>query len=187
MCKKVEAEQLTSYNEVADELVKDFMAEKDAVDTEDVQNNQPGKKVARRKMNLKIDENNIRHRVYDALNVLMAMDIISKEKKEIWWRGFSTNGKNNFDRWEKERISLLKRIESKKEYLQELLIQNIFFRNLTERNRYNAEMKTNSFNTTTPPSVTEKNHLPFIVVHSLPKAVINYDMNTDHTDVCFQK
>jgi hypothetical protein len=25
--------------------------------------------------------------VYDALNVLMAMDIISKEKKEIQWKG----------------------------------------------------------------------------------------------------
>eukprot|EP00897_Mesotaenium_endlicherianum_P007929 jgi/Mesen1/7164/ME000037S06523 len=34
-----------------------------------------------------IDEKNIRRRVYDALNVLMAMDIIAKEKKEIHWRG----------------------------------------------------------------------------------------------------
>lgn len=33
------------------------------------------------------DEKNIRRRVYDALNVLMAMDIISKDKKEIQWRG----------------------------------------------------------------------------------------------------
>lgn len=30
---------------------------------------------------------NIRRRVYDALNVLMAMDIITKEKKQIWWKG----------------------------------------------------------------------------------------------------
>ncbi len=29
------------------------------------------------------DEKNIRRRVYDALNVLMAMDFISKDKKEI--------------------------------------------------------------------------------------------------------
>lgn len=33
------------------------------------------------------DEKNIRRRVYDALNVLMAMDIISKDKKEIQWKG----------------------------------------------------------------------------------------------------
>ena len=33
------------------------------------------------------DDKNIRRRVYDALNVLMAMDIITKDKKEITWRG----------------------------------------------------------------------------------------------------
>eukprot|EP00966_Prymnesium_polylepis_P304609 7037712-Prymnesium_polylepis.1 len=37
------------------------------------------------------DEKNIRRRVYDALNVLMAMDIITKEKKNIMWRGLPTN------------------------------------------------------------------------------------------------
>lgn len=34
------------------------------------------------------DEKNIRRRVYDALNVLMAMDIITKDKKRISWRGW---------------------------------------------------------------------------------------------------
>ena len=38
-----------------------------------------------------IDHKNIRRRVYDALNVLMAMNIISKEKKEIKWLGLPTN------------------------------------------------------------------------------------------------
>jgi hypothetical protein len=33
------------------------------------------------------DEKNIRRRVYDALNVLMAMEIISRDKKEIRWNG----------------------------------------------------------------------------------------------------
>ena len=37
------------------------------------------------------DQKNIRRRVYDALNVLMAMNIISKEKKEIRWLGLPTN------------------------------------------------------------------------------------------------
>jgi transcription factor Dp-1 len=39
------------------------------------------------KMQQQFDEKNIRRRVYDALNVLMAMDIISKDKKEIQWKG----------------------------------------------------------------------------------------------------
>ncbi len=37
------------------------------------------------------DEKNVRRRVYDALNVLMAMEIISKEKKEIRWVGMPSN------------------------------------------------------------------------------------------------
>ena len=41
------------------------------------------------------DEKNIRRRVYDALNVLMAMDIIARDKKEIWWKGLpETNMKD---------------------------------------------------------------------------------------------
>ena len=34
---------------------------------------------------------NIRRRVYDALNVLMAMNIISKEKREIRWNGLPSS------------------------------------------------------------------------------------------------
>lgn len=37
------------------------------------------------------DEKNIRRRVYDALNVLMAMDIITRQKKDIVWRGLPHN------------------------------------------------------------------------------------------------
>lgn len=35
-----------------------------------------------------IDERNIRRRVYDALNVVMALGIIRKEKREIVWCGW---------------------------------------------------------------------------------------------------
>ena len=38
------------------------------------------------------DEKNIRRRVYDALNVLMAMNIIAKRKKEIMWKGLPATG-----------------------------------------------------------------------------------------------
>ena len=64
VCKKVEEKGTTTYNEVADELVKKVIAERKKEDPHG-----------------KFDEKNIRRRVYDALNVLMAMDIISKEKK----------------------------------------------------------------------------------------------------------
>ena len=43
---------------------------------------------------------NIRRRVYDALNVLMAMNIIEKEKKEIRWVGLPTSSAQECQRLE---------------------------------------------------------------------------------------
>jgi hypothetical protein len=48
-------------------------------------------------MQQQYDEKNIRRRVYDALNVLMAMNIISKEKKEIQWKGLPSTNVNNLE------------------------------------------------------------------------------------------
>jgi len=62
VCEKVESKNVTTYNEVAEELVTELNEE---VDNEEE----------------KADPKNIRRRVYDSLNVLTAMDIISKEKK----------------------------------------------------------------------------------------------------------
>ncbi|CAG9464614.1 unnamed protein product [Pedinophyceae sp. YPF-701] len=65
VCNVLVDKRTTTYNEVADELVKELTAEPSS----------------------QFEEKNIRRRVYDALNVLMAMDIIRKERKMIHWRG----------------------------------------------------------------------------------------------------
>ena len=53
------------------------------------------------------DQKNIRRRVYDALNVLMAMNIISKEKKEIRWIGLPTNSAQECQNLEvRERVAI---------------------------------------------------------------------------------
>ncbi|KAG7030882.1 Transcription factor-like protein DPB, partial [Cucurbita argyrosperma subsp. argyrosperma] len=70
------------------------------------------------------DEKNIRRRVYDALNVLMAMDIISKDKKEIQWKGLPRTSLNDIEELKAERLGLRNRIEKKAAYLQELEEQN---------------------------------------------------------------
>jgi len=49
------------------------------------------------KMQQQYDEKNIRRRVYDALNVLKAMDIISKDKKEIQWKGLPKTSMNDIE------------------------------------------------------------------------------------------
>ena len=56
VCAKVEERGRTTYNEVADDLVTELRSEA---------GNEP----------LMMDEKNIRRRVYDALNVLMAMEV----------------------------------------------------------------------------------------------------------------
>ncbi|KAG7353385.1 transcription factor DP [Nitzschia inconspicua] len=155
VCQKVEEKGTTTYNEVADELVKQVVADR-------MEENPDGK----------CDEKNIRRRVYDALNVLMAMDIISKDKKEITWRGLPTAAKQNMESMQKEIEYRRFQIDRKKEALRDLLTQQVCFRNLVSRNQ-EAGM------------ADEKIPLPFIVVNTNSSAVIQCDMSRDRTDVMF--
>lgn len=104
VCEKVQKKGVTTYNEVADELVAEFsssdnhMSPNDAVSPADRRScRRPWAEQFLTSLQwlcvLKhvYDQKNIRRRVYDALNVLMAMNIISKEKKEIKWIGLPTN------------------------------------------------------------------------------------------------
>ncbi|KAB5552376.1 hypothetical protein DKX38_009687 [Salix brachista] len=117
VCEKVESKGTTTYNEhtyaalvsssteVADELVAEFADPINSVSTPDQQ---------------QYDEKNIRRRVYDALNVLMALDIISKDKKEIQWKGLPRTSLSDIEELKAERLGLRNRIEKKAAYLQEL-------------------------------------------------------------------
>ncbi|KAI8097315.1 E2F/DP family winged-helix DNA-binding domain-containing protein [Halteromyces radiatus] len=66
VCDKVKEHGVTTYDQVVQELTSDLT--KSATFCQ-------------------FDQKNIRRRVYDALNVLMAMNIIVKDKKEIKWLG----------------------------------------------------------------------------------------------------
>ncbi|RVX05040.1 Transcription factor-like protein DPB [Vitis vinifera] len=100
---------------VADELVAEFADPSNSLTSPDQQ---------------QYDEKNIRRRVYDALNVLMAMDIISKDKKEIQWKGLPRTSLNDIEELKTDRIGLRGRIEKKAAYLQELEEQ---FRKCSQR------------------------------------------------------
>lgn len=141
VCRKVEEKGRTNYNEVADELVAEVLNSKSDPSTGCV----PVEGY---------DEKNIRRRVYDALNVLMAMEIISKEKKEIRWRGLPSSlgegggggggrraGGRAVEQEEEEVEGLRKekrRVEAavgkKREVLQELIRQRVAFQKLVKRN-----------------------------------------------------
>ncbi|CAH0726702.1 unnamed protein product, partial [Brenthis ino] len=156
VCEKVRNKGFTSYNEVADELVLEFAAG----------------------MHGSADSQNIRRRVYDALNVLMAMNIISKEKKEIRWLGLPTNSVQECTALEKEKQSKLEQIQKKTQQLQELILQHISFKSLIERNK-EAESKG------TKPSPSSAIHLPFIVVNTSDKALIDCSISNDKTEYMF--
>lgn len=156
VCRKVEEKGKTSYNEVADELVQEVMSERSGEEPRG-----------------KYDEKNIRRRVYDALNVLMAMDIISKEKKEIRWKGLPSNAHHDLDMLQREGQFRRKEVERKRESLRELLVQQVCFRNLVEHNQSASQEE------------GEKIPLPFIVVNTHSSAVIQCEMSPDRTDVMF--
>ncbi|XP_010558176.1 PREDICTED: transcription factor-like protein DPB [Tarenaya hassleriana] len=155
VCEKVESKGRTTYNEVADELVAEFA---------DPGNNgpSPGQQ--------QYDEKNIRRRVYDALNVLMAMDIISKDKKEIQWKGLPRTSLSDIEELKTERLALRNRIDKKAAYLQELEEQYVGLQNLVRRNG-------RLYSSGNAPSGGVA--LPFILVQTRPHATVEVEISED--------
>uniref|UniRef100_A0A8C4N4W6 Transcription factor n=1 Tax=Eptatretus burgeri TaxID=7764 RepID=A0A8C4N4W6_EPTBU len=163
VCEKVQQKGTTTYNEVADELVAEISSNASRLPASDGP----------------YDQKNIRRRVYDALNVLMAMNIISKEKKEIKWIGLPTNSAQECQNLERERQRRLERIKQKQSQLHELILQQIAFKNLVQRNR---EMETNSHQAPAPNAAI---HLPFIIVNTSKRTVIDCSISSDKFEYVF--
>ncbi|XP_023605372.1 transcription factor Dp-2 isoform X7 [Myotis lucifugus] len=140
VCEKVQRKGTTSYNEVADELVSEFTNSNNhlAADSQ------------------AYDQKNIRRRVYDALNVLMAMNIISKEKKEIKWIGLPTNSAQECQN-----------------------LEQIAFKNLVQRNRQNEQQNQG------PPALNSTIQLPFIIINTSRKTVIDCSISSDKFEYLF--
>ncbi|KAL5740842.1 hypothetical protein ACOSQ2_030022 [Xanthoceras sorbifolium] len=155
VCEKVESKGRTTYNEVADELVAEFADPSNSLSTPDQQ---------------QYDEKNIRRRVYDALNVLMAMDIISKDKKEIQWKGLPRTSLNDIEELKGERLGLRNKIEKKAAYLQELEEQFVGLQNLIQRNEQ-------LYSSGNAPSGGVA--LPFILVQTRPHATVEVEISED--------
>ncbi|KAB2013495.1 hypothetical protein ES319_D09G160100v1 [Gossypium barbadense] len=155
VCEKVESKGRTTYNEVADELVAEFADPGNSVASPDQQ---------------QYDEKNIRRRVYDALNVLMAMDIISKDKKEIQWKGLPCTSLSDIEDLKTERLGLRNRIDKKAAYLHELEEQFVGLQNLIQRN----EQLYSSGNASGGGVA-----LPFILVQTRPHATVEVEISED--------
>eukprot|EP00096_Caligus_rogercresseyi_P002415 TRINITY_DN1453_c0_g1_i1.p1 TRINITY_DN1453_c0_g1~~TRINITY_DN1453_c0_g1_i1.p1 ORF type:complete len:517 (-),score=220.74 TRINITY_DN1453_c0_g1_i1:2184-3734(-) len=161
VCEKVQAKGSTSYNEVADELVSELT---------DPLCSSPSEQ--------QYDHKNIRRRVYDALNVLMAMNIISKEKKEIRWLGLPTNSIQEAKTLELDKAKKIERIKAKTHQLQDLILQQIAFKNLLERNKERERTKG-------VPAPNSAIQLPFIIVNTSKKTVIDCSISNDKMEYLF--
>lgn len=150
VCNKVRDKGVTTYNEVADELVADF-------DDEESKN----------------DEKNIRRRVYDALNVLSAMDIIRKVKKDIHWVGLPTSNSIQLQGLEEEQASRAERVAKKEEHLLEISNQLHLYKTLIDRNAKR------------PVPNDEKLSLPFIIVNADHSSKIDLRVSADRTEYVF--
>ncbi|NXW62323.1 TFDP2 factor, partial [Eurystomus gularis] len=162
VCEKVQRKGTTSYNEVADELVSEFTNSNNHLATDSA-----------------YDQKNIRRRVYDALNVLMAMNIISKEKKEIRWIGLPTNSAQECHNLEIEKQKRIERIKQKRAQLQELLLQQIAFKNLVQRNQENEQQNQG------PPAMNSTIQLPFLIVNTSKRTVIDCSISSDKFEYLF--
>jgi len=154
VCQKVESKKNTTYNQVADELVEEYNSNEDSASP--------------------VDQKNIRRRVYDALNVLMAMGIIAKEKKDIQWIGLPTNAKQELESMEEEKQQRIERIKKKKATLDDVLLQQNVYQSLLKRNTKSEFADSDS-----------KIAVPFIIVNTESHTVIECEVSDDRTAYFF--
>ncbi|XP_011184191.2 transcription factor Dp [Zeugodacus cucurbitae] len=160
VCEKVKEKGVTTYNEVADELVAEEL-HMNSIDSANC------------------DQKNIRRRVYDALNVLMAMEIISKDKKEIRWIGLPSNSAEQCSDLERQNEECRQRIQQKHQQLNELLLHQVAFKSLIERNK-EAERQGNV------PTPNSSIQLPFIIVNTHKSTKINCSVTNDKSEYIFK-
>lgn len=155
VCEKLSQTGVTTYNDIANVLVEEARQAE-------------GEGAA-------FDEKNIRRRIYDALNVLMAMDIISKEKKQIRWKGIRLAPENDCNRLAEVSRQVGDRIVKKKMLLEEMTLQYLSLRSLVERNEKNKDTVNDK----------EKLRLPFVIVNAQGDTDINCEMTDDRSTVFF--
>ena len=131
----------------------------------------------------KYDHKNIRRRVYDALNVLMAIDIIRKDKKEIRWLGLPSGASQDVKILEAEKAALEKRVSEKRRVLSELVQRHVALRALISRNQRTeaANLKSSArliHSESNPPS-NDRLFLPFILVNAPKDCRVHCEMLED--------
>ncbi|KAJ8902890.1 hypothetical protein NDN08_006210 [Rhodosorus marinus] len=164
VCSKVREKCATSHTELADDLVKENFEGKEDGDFNERST----------KANRGLDEKNIRRRVYDALNVLMAMNIVEKNKKQILWRGLPAMEDEESVKNLQAQIALKREaVDKKRARVAELIAQRKALTRLSSRNK---EIATDQ---------SLRIEIPFIVVRTGPSTGIDLEVETGGEAVCF--
>eukprot|EP00656_Telonema_subtile_P043604 TRINITY_DN4994_c0_g1_i4.p1 TRINITY_DN4994_c0_g1~~TRINITY_DN4994_c0_g1_i4.p1 ORF type:complete len:372 (-),score=58.72 TRINITY_DN4994_c0_g1_i4:25-1140(-) len=155
VCQKVEHKGRTTYGEVADELVSEILGESAEEDQS-------------------FDEKNIRRRVYDALNVLLAMDMIMKDKKEISWIGLPSHTQVGLDSIRARKEDKIESINRKRARHAELCEQMAAYKRVIRRNTQQG-----------PVAEEKRIHMPFIVVKTSKQNNIDCEVTEDYQEIFF--
>ena len=149
-------------------------------------------------------------RVYDALNVLEALDIIAKEKKEVKWKGFpETQGAHQFALQRMQEQA--RQVEQKEMKLRALVGQFVAFKQLVARNRQRAsagagagaagaaatppqsgqpssEGSERGGGAPSPQQTPRRIQMPFLLVQTQTPSVVDCEMGDDgaHATFTFQ-
>jgi len=182
--RKVKTKGSTSYNQVADELVEEFLSD-------------PARK-AMSEFDQAYDDKNIRRRVYDALNVLEAIGIIRKgEKKQIHWSGHTvmacededaTQSIENKDTPESLEAEIVEReaaLDEKRKKLRAIWEEYIVMKNVQNYNRANESQSPDDV-VTTPFSVLSCDsidHVDCQMMHQSSVAIVKGPKAWTTTDV----
>lgn len=165
-----------------------------------------------RKLKMNFDFKNVQRRVYDALNVLTALDMIKKDRNKI---EFTKDVNEVFGEGSKEEVqspltktdqdlsakikylkdlkaSKLEELKVKRQYFDEITVQVSLLKRLVRRN-YKVEDEDTNANTPDKPKVdstsiekyhkTKKIHLPILVLEFTKDADFEILMNEDHNKV----
>lgn len=157
--KKVEEKKRTTYNQVADELVKEVLDPTISDPTDRFYN-----------------EKNVRRRVYDALNVLMAMGMIEKQKKDILWKGVTFDNSELLKELEEKVQHKTEELQQKRQRLEELEAQ---------RRAVEYMLARNASSSATEPHPESCIHLPFIIVSTSTDTSIDVEMEENAEEVLF--
>uniref|UniRef100_A0A915DQW9 Uncharacterized protein n=1 Tax=Ditylenchus dipsaci TaxID=166011 RepID=A0A915DQW9_9BILA len=160
ICSMLKEKGTSSYNEIADTLVNDYFDSISETLSEEKQVQ---------------TEANIRRRAYDAINVLIAMNIIMKDNREIHWIGLPASSLSECRRLEEERVQTVDRLNHKSEQVKELIIQLVAYKRLIELNRERERVFGK-------PSEENTLKIPYMILDTPKQAVVDCTSSEDKSE-----